>query len=367
MSATRISALFDALLAEKGSDLHLNIGYPPMGRIRGKLTPLREALLTAPEVEGMLFELFTPEQKLQITEEMDLDFSYTYGTKARFRANCFYNMTGLAAVFRSISTRMLSLEELNVPEVVQRLAELPSGLVLVTGPAGSGKSTTLAAMVHHINLIRHVNILTIEDPVEFIHEPVNAQVTHRDIGPHASSFAAALRSVEREDANVVLISDLNDPEALRLALGLASAGVLVLGTVHALGAQATLEHILHTFPDQEQGQIRALLAAGLAGVLSQQLLRSVDVKKRVLALEVLIGGASVAKLIHEGDLSRLGALLDAGGPLGMQTMDQHLERLVSSGVIIPKDALEKAQDREAFGRTLQRLQPGFELPDDLRA
>ncbi|WP_224361659.1 type IV pilus twitching motility protein PilT [Hyalangium versicolor] len=366
MTATRISALFDALLAEKGSDLHLSIGYPPLARIRGKLTPLREGPLTDAEVEGMLFELIAPEQKLQITEELDLDFSYTYGAKARFRANYFYKVTGLAAVFRAIPSKVQSLEELNAPEVMRRLAERRRGLVLVTGPAGSGKTTTLAAMVHHINQTRPVNILTIEDPVEFVHESLRAQVTHREVGPHAPSFAAALKSAEREDANVVLVGELSTPEELRQALRLASSGVLVLGSLYALGAQATLERILHTFPEPEQAEIRELLADNLAGILSQQLLRSMDGKGRVLALEVLLGGGTVAALIREDQVSQLTSQLEAAEALGMQTMDQHLERLVAAGAITPTDALEKAVDREAFARTLQRLKPDFELPEDVR-
>ncbi|WP_224247003.1 type IV pilus twitching motility protein PilT [Hyalangium gracile] len=367
MTATRISALFDALLSEKGSDLHLSIGYPPMARVRGKLTPLREAPLTAAEVEGMLFELVTPEQKLQITEELDLDFSYTYGAKARFRANYFYKVTGLAGVFRFIPSKVQSLEELSAPDVMRRLAERRSGLVLVTGPAGSGKSTTLAAMLHHINQSRHVSILTIEDPVEFVHEPLKAQVTHREVGPHASSVATALRSAAREDADVVLVGELNTPEALEQALQLASSGVLVLASMYALGAQATLERILHSFPEQKQAQVRGVLADSLAGILSQQLLRSVDGKGRVLALEVLLGGGAVAALIREEQVSQLSSQLEAGQAQGMQTMDQHLERLVAAGAITPTDALEKAHDREAFARTLQRLKPDFEVPADVRA
>ncbi|HYI02043.1 PilT/PilU family type 4a pilus ATPase [Hyalangium sp.] len=365
MSA-RISPLFDALLAERGSDLHLSIGYPPLGRIRGKLTPLREAPLTASEVEAMLLELATPEQKLQITEELDLDFSYTYGTKARFRANYFYKTTGLAAVFRCIPSKVQSLEELSAPEVMRRLADRRSGLVLVVGPAGSGKSTTLAAMLHHINQNRHASLLTIEEPVEFVHEPAMAQVTHREIGPHAPSFAVALRSAGREDANVVLVGELNTPEALKQALQLASSGVLVLASMYALSAQAALERILHAFPEEEQAQIRGMLADSLAGLLFQQLVRASDSPGRVLALEVLLGGGTVAATLRQGQLSQLGGLMQAGQAQGMQTLDQHLEQLVSASKVTPEAALEKAHDREAFARTLQRLLPNFELPEDVR-
>lgn len=366
MSA-RISPLFDALLSEKGSDLHLSIGYPPLGRIRGKLTPLREAPLTASELEAMLLELATPEQKLLITEELDLDFAYTYGTKARFRANYFYKTTGLAAVFRCIPSKVQSLEELGAPEVMRQLAERRGGLVLVTGPASSGKTTTLAAMLHHLNQTRHVNLLTLEDPVEFVHEPAKAQVTHREIGPHAPNFAAGLRSAAREDADAVLVSDLSGPDAIREALQLASSGVLVLASMYALGVRSALERILHAFPEQEQERIRGLLADSLAGVLSQQLVRSADSKGRVLALEVLLGGGSVATVIRQGQEAQLEELMRASQSKGMQTLDQHLERLVQATTITPEAALEKAQDREAFARTLQRLRPGFEPPEDVRS
>ncbi|MDY7227697.1 type IV pilus twitching motility protein PilT [Hyalangium rubrum] len=354
MTTPRLSPLFDALLAEKGSDLHLSIGHPPLGRIRGELTPLREAPLTASEVEALLFELLSPEQKHQLTEAMDLDFSYSYGTKARFRANCFHKVTGLAAVFRPLPGKVPSLAELSVPEAVRKLAERRGGLVLVTGPKGSGRSTTLAAMVHHINQTRHVHILTLEEPVEFIHEPAKAQVTQREVGPHAASFAAALRSAEREDANVVHVGELCTPETIRQALELADAGVLVLASAHTLGASATIERLLSAFPEEEQPGIRGRLADNLAGILSQQLVRTADGKGRVVAMEVLLGGGAIAALIREGNLSPL-----AGKS---QPLDQHLEKLVAAGTVAPEAALEKAQDREAFTKTLQRLKPGFVPP-----
>ncbi len=365
--ATRISPLFDSLLAEKGSDLHLSVGYPPLGRIRGKLTPLREAPLTESEVEAMLLEIVTPEQKLQITEELDLDFAYTYGTKGRFRANYFYKTTGLAAVFRFIPPKVQSLEELGLPAVVRRLAERRGGLVLVAGPAGSGRSTTLAAMVHHLNQTRHGNVLTIEEPVEFVHEPTQAQVTHREVGPHAPGFAVALQSAAREDVNAVLAAELSTPEAMRLALQLASSGVLVLTSVYALGAQAALERILQAFPADEQPQIHGLLGDCLAGIVSQQLLRTANGKGRVLALEVLLGGGAVAAMIRQGQVSQLSGMMQGGQASGMQTLDQHLEQLLAAGTVAAEATLEVAQDREAFARTVKRLQPGFELPEDLRA
>ncbi len=359
----RISALFDKLLEQKGSDLHLSIGHPPLGRIRGELTPLREQLLTQAELEEMLFELTTPEQKRHILEELDLDFAYGYGTRARFRANYFYKTTGLAAVFRTIPSRVLSLTELNTPEVVRKLAERRSGLVLVTGPTGSGKSTTLAGMIHHINHTRPAHILTIEDPVEFVHEPVKSQVTHREVGLHASSFTAAIRSAGREDPNVILIGELRTNETMKLALQLASFGVLVFATVHTNSAPATIDRIINSFPADEQPQVRGMLAEGLAGIVAQQLIRTADGKGRVAALEILIGSSAISSMIREGKVFQIASKMQASQSMGMQTLDMHLERLVAAGTITPEAALEKAQDKEAFGKVLQRLKPGFEVPE----
>jgi twitching motility protein PilT len=362
-----LAPLFDALLSEKGSDLHMSAGYPPLGRIRGELTPLREELLTDAEVEFLLLELLSPEQQEQLTQELDLDFSYSYGTKARFRANYFHKVTGLAGVFRPLPSKVPTLSELGLPDAVRKLAERRSGLVLVTGSRGSGKSTTLAAMLHHINSTRQAHILTIEDPVEFVHEPLKSQVTQREVGPDASSFAAALRSASREDANVLLVGELHDAETLRLALELANSGVLVLATVQTPTAATTLERILHAFPAEEQPRMRGLLAENLAGIVSQHLVRTADGKGRVAALEVLLGGGAIAPLIREGQLAQLGSALQTGQPLGMQTLDMHLEKLVAAGTVTPEAALERAQDRETFAKTLQRLKPGFEPPEDAKA
>jgi twitching motility protein PilT len=364
MSPTpRIAALFDRLLELKGSDLHLSIGHPPLGRIRGQLTPLREALLTREEQEALLFELTSPEQRRQITEELDLDFSYGYADKARFRANYFYKATGLAAVFRTIPSKVLSLEELNTPEVVRRLAERRSGLVLVTGPTGSGKSTTLAGMINHINHTRPGHVLTIEDPVEFVHESAKCQVTHREVGRDASSFATAIRSAGREDPNVILIGELRTNETMKLALQLASFGVLVMATLHTNSAPATIDRIINAFPADEQPQVRGMLAEGLAGIVAQQLVRTADGKGRVAALEILLGSSAIASMIREGKVFQIPSKMQAGQAQGMQTLDMHLEKLVAGGTISPEDALEKASDKEAFSKVIQRLKPGFEVPE----
>ncbi|QSQ22552.1 type IV pilus twitching motility protein PilT [Pyxidicoccus parkwayensis] len=368
MNATpRIATLFDALLEQKGSDLHMSVGYPPLGRIRGELVPLREMPLTVQEMEALLFELINPEQKRQITEELDLDFAYGYGTKARFRANYFYKMTGLGAVFRTIPSKVLSLEDLKTPEVVRKLADRRSGLVLVTGPTGSGKSTTLAGMINYINHSRPAHVLTIEDPVEFVHESQKAQVTHREVGPHASSFATAIRSAGREDPNVILIGELRTNETMKLALQLASFGVLVFATVHTNSAPATIDRIINAFPAEEQGQVRGMLAESLAGIVAQQLIKTADGKGRVAALEILVGGSAIASMIREGKVFQIASKMQAGQSQGMQTLDMHLERLVKDNVITPEAALEKAQDKENLAKIISRMKPEWEVPEALKS
>jgi twitching motility protein PilT len=351
----RIDRLFDDLLAEKGSDLHLGIGYPPLIRARGDLFPIREEPVSADEMEELLFEILSPEDQARILSDLDLDFAHAYGQRARFRVNYFYKTTGLAAVFRTIPTRILSLTELDCPEVIERTAERRSGLVLLTGPTGSGKSTTLAAMVDHINRRRSCHVLTIEDPVEFVHTPIKAQVTHREIGPDAVSFASAIRSAGREDADVILIGELRTNETMKLALQLASFGILVLGTVHTNGAAATIDRILNAFPAEEQPQVRGMLAESLVAIIAQQLLKTKDGRGRVAAHEILLGSSALAAMIREGKTFQVTSLMQAGRAAGMQTMDVALEQLVQRGMITADDALEKASDKEAFQRILSRL------------
>jgi len=351
----RIDRLFDELLARKGSDLHFGVGYPPLVRVHGELTSLRSEPATAEEVSALLFEILTDEQRAQITSELDLDFAYGYGAKARFRANYFHRASGLAAVFRTIPTKVLTLADLGAPEAVRRLAELRAGLVLVTGPTGSGKSTTLAAMIDHINRTRSCHVLTVEDPIEFVHEPIRAQVTHREIGPHASSFAAAMRSAGREDPDVILIGELRGNETMKLALQLASFGVLVFATVHTNSAGATIDRIINAFPADEQPQVRGLLAESLAGIVAQQLVVRAGGGGRVAALEILLGTSAVAAMIREGRTFQIASVMQSGQGTGMQTMDLALERLLADRRIDAAAALDAAADKESFQKVIDRL------------
>jgi twitching motility protein PilT len=346
--------LFDGLLSAGGSDLHLGVGYPPMMRARGDLVAMREEPVDAAEMESLLFEIVTDEQRRTITETLDLDFAHAYEQKARFRANYFYKVTGLAAVFRVIPTRILSLEELRCPPSVRRLADRRSGLVLVTGPTGSGKSTTLAAMVDHINSTRACHILTIEDPIEFVHQPRRAAITHREIGIHASSYANAIRSAGREDPNVILIGELRTNETMKLALQLASFGILVFATVHTNSAAATIDRIVNAFSADEQPQVRGMLSESLMGIVAQQLLRTADGKRRVAAHEILVGSPALASMIRENKTFQIPSLMQSGQSQGMQTMDMALERYVRDGTISPETALEKAIDKESFAKLLKQ-------------
>ena len=350
----RIDVLFDALISAGGSDLHLGVGYPPMMRLRGDLVAMNPAPIDAVEMDALLSEIVTSDQKKTITESYDLDFAYAHGDKARFRANYFYKVTGLAAVFRTIPTRVLTLDELSCPPAIRKLADRRAGLVLVTGPTGSGKSTTLAAMIDHINKSRACHVLTIEDPVEFVHVPQKAQITHREIGQHASSYAHAIRSAGREDPDVILIGELRTNETMKLALQLASFGILVFATVHTNSAAATIDRIVNAFPADEQPQVRGMLCESLAGIVAQQLVRSADGKRRLAVHEILVGSPALASMIRENKTFQVPSLMQAGQAQGMQTMDMALERLVRARTISVETALEKALDKESFAKLFKQ-------------
>jgi twitching motility protein PilT len=350
-----IDALFDQLLSRGASDLHLSIDYPPMTRVRGDLVPLDGALLDDEQMKKLLFPILSPDQKQRFTTDLDLDFAYAYGTRARFRANYFHKVSGMAAVFRTIPTKIPTLGELGTPDAVRKLADRRTGLILVTGPTGSGKSTTLAAMIRHINETRACHILTIEDPVEFVHAPIKAQVTHREVGPHAASFAGAIRSAGREDPDVVLVGELRGTETMKLALQLASYGILVFATVHTNSAPATIDRMVNSFPEAEQPQVRGMLAESLAGIVAQQLLKTADGAGRVVAQEILIGTSGVAAMIREGKTFQIASAMQAGQNVGMQTNDMALERLLAAKKITYEVALERYADKDNAEKRLRPL------------
>ena len=351
--STTIAPLFDRLLDQGGSDLHLAPGYPVMMRVRGTLVANGDRSLTSRDIEPMLMALLTPEQRAHFESTGDLDFAHAHGTRARFRANYMKKLGGVGAVFRAIPTTIKTLDELGVPPGIRKLSELRAGLVLVTGPTGSGKSTTLAAMIDHINRGRPGHILTIEDPIEFVHQPRRCLITHKEVGEHVPTFLDAIRSAGRENADVILVGELRGAETMKAALQLASFGILIYATVHTNSAAATIDRYVNAFPAEQQPQIRGLLADSLAGVVAQQLLPKADGQGRVAAHEILLGGLALASLIREGKTPQIGGYIQTGLADGMQPMDLSLERLVTAGTVRAQDALEKALDKDTFAKTVK--------------
>jgi twitching motility protein PilT len=327
-----------------GSDLHLSAGATPMVRVHGEMRKLTmpgggESPPLAPdELRALLFDLLTDSQKSRLEAEKELDFSLTIGKDTRFRGNVFFQDRGIAAVFRVIPTEIKTCEELGLPPVIKGLAELEKGLVLCTGPTGSGKSTTLAALVDLINSTRRGHILTVEDPIEFVHRPKMSMVNQREVGPNTKSFANALRSALREDPDVILVGEMRDLETIALAITAAETGHLVFGTLHTSSAGKTVDRIINVFPSGEQAQIRAMLAESLQAVVAQVLLAKRGGKGRAAAQEILIASTGVRSLIREGKTYQIPSAIQTGGKYGMQSLEQALTKLAVNGVIDPGEA-----------------------------
>jgi twitching motility protein PilT len=353
----RLDALFDVLLARKASDLHLAAGRPPMVRVRGELVAARATECTREEVETLLLELLDERQRARLATELDLDFAWAHGDKCRLRASYFHKNGGLGAVFRVIPSKILTLADLGAPDVLRTISERRSGLVLVTGPTGSGKSTTLAAMLRHINELRSCHILTIEDPIEFVHEPIRARFTQREVGRHVPTFALAMRSAGREDADVILVGELRGAETMALALRIASFGVLVFATLHTNGAHATIDRFVNAFGADEQPMIRGLLGDSLAAVVAQELVPTADGKGRRAVHEILLGSPALGTLIRDGKTFQVPNLIQAGRGMGMQTMDAALTGAAQSGAITIDVAISRARDRETVTRALKPARP----------
>jgi twitching motility protein PilT len=346
----QLDRLFRDLLKRGASDLHLAVGLPPRMRVHGDLEVVREAALRDEEARACFPELVTREQWERVAGGSDLDFAYGVPGVVRLRGNYFHQRGGLAAVFRVIPERVRSAEELGLPAAVQKMAAHERGLVLVTGPTGSGKSSTLAAMIDAINRGAEKHIVTIEEPLEFLHQDQRSVVLQREVGTHTQGFARALRAAVREDPDVILVGELRDRETMALALKAAEMGFLVFGTLHTNGAARAVDRVIDLFPAGEQGAVRQSLAAALRGVVSQLLLRSADGRGRVAIHEVLVGSGAISAAIREGSTSKLYSMMQAGRGQGMQTMDQGLLEAVQAGRIAGEEAWRKAQDKGAFER-----------------
>ncbi len=350
----QLDVLLERALAYGASDLHLRAGTPPLIRVHGRLQLLPEA--DSPDgYEAALLAILTESQRQTFETRSDLDFAYEIPEVGRFRVNLLRQYKGIGAVFRLLPTRIRTLEELGLPQVVYSLVRLEQGLVLVTGPTGSGKSTTLAALVDHINQESDKHIVTIEDPLEFIHPNKKSLVTQREVGAHTTSFAAALRAVLREDPDIILLGELRDLESIALAITAAETGHVVFGTLHTRTAASTVDRLIDVFPSDQQSQIRTMLAETLKGVIAQQLLIRTDGQGRVIAVEILIGTTALANLIREGKTYQIPSLIQTGRREGMQTMDQAILELLRSKQITPQEAYRKAIDKETYRQYLERL------------
>ena len=344
----RIDEYLREVLEKNGSDLHFVAGDPPRIRLYGELQPLRNEPMDREYVRELLAEILT-RRAAQRLEEMDGgDFAYSIPGLSRFRVNVFRHIGGLGAVFRAIPSKALTLDQLNMPEAVRSLCRTTNGLILVTGKTGSGKSTTLASMIDDINLREKGHILTIEDPIEFVHPRKNCLVSQREVGLHSPGFAEALHSALREDPDVILVGELRDLETMSIAVTAAEMGILVMGTLHTNGAAATVDRIVNAFPSDKQGHVRTMLSTSLRGVVSQQLIQRADKRGRVAALEILINTPAVSNLIRQGKLDQLENTMQSGGQFGMRTMDAAIQDLLDKGVISGRAAFEKAINKSRF-------------------
>jgi twitching motility protein PilT len=335
-------------LEQKASDLHFVSGDPVRARVHGGLKVLRSDPLTTDSVEEAVFEIMDGAAKKAFADVDAADFAYEIPDVSRFRVNAFRHINGIGAILRAIPSKAMTLDELNMPRVIHQLCRHTQGMILVTGKTGSGKSTTLAAMIDEMNRRLKGHILTIEDPIEFVHKPQGCLVSQREVGVHSASFADALHSALREDPDVVLVGEMRDLETISIAVTAAEMGILVMGTLHTNGAAATIDRIINSFPADKQAHIRTMISTSLRGVVSQQLLPTANGTGRVAALEIMINTPAVANLIRQGKIDQLETAIQAGGNVGMKSMDSALMDLVEKGAISGEEAYLQANNKQKF-------------------
>ena len=347
---SRIDAFLELAVKQGGSDLHLVSGQAPRIRLNGVLHRVRFRELSVEDLTRVLDEIMEPRLREQFREHGSVDFAYQVPGLGRFRANVYRHARGIAAALRIVPEKVRRLDDLGLPPSVKAAVSQPKGLTLVTGPTGSGKSTTLAAMVDHINETRRGHIITIEDPIEFVHQAKKCSVTQREIGTHSPTFAEALRNAVRADPDVIMVGEVRDMETVSLALTAAETGVQVMTTLHTNGAARSVDRIVNVFPARRQDQVRTMLAESLRLIVSQQLLRTADGSARVLAAEVLVNTPAASSVIRSGQSHKLESVIQAGKRMGMQSLDGRLRELLREEVITEEEASEHAVDRSKFGR-----------------
>lgn len=342
-----ITQLLQFAHQQDASDLHISAGEPPMVRVSGDMKKLKAPPLTAEQTHAMIYDIMSDSQRKRFEETNDVDFAMQLGETARFRVNVFRQQRGVGAVFRKIPTKILSLDELNMPKILGTIARKEKGLILVTGPTGSGKSTTLAAMLDQINDETEGHILTIEDPIEFVHRSKKCLVNQREVGPHTGSFSNALKAALREDPDYVLVGEMRDLETIQLALTAAETGHLVFGTLHTSSAAKTIDRVIDVFPPEQQAQVRAMFAESIQAIVTQTLCRKVG-GGRVAALEILLGTTAVRNLMREGKIHQIPSVMQTSQGVGMQTLEMHLLHLLEQGLITRETIIEKTGNADFF-------------------
>lgn len=343
-----IVELLSFTVKNKASDLHLSAGMPPMIRVHGEIRRINLPAMEHKDVHEMVYDIMNDGQRKSYEEDLECDFSFEVPNLARFRVNAFNTQRGAATVMRTIPSNVLTLEDLNAPKIFAEIAQQPRGVVLVTGPTGSGKSTTLAAMINDINENEHGHILTLEDPIEFVHESKNSLINQREVGRDTLSFNNALRSALREDPDIILVGEMRDLETIRLAMTAAETGHLVFGTLHTSSAAKTIDRIIDVFPADEKEMMRAMLSESLRAVISQTLCKTKDGSGRVAAHEIMIGTPAIRNLIREAKVAQMYSTIQTSQGTGMQTLDQNLTELVKRNIITNAEARTKAMSKEAF-------------------